>query len=173
MMKFTSITLINSFLLFILILFSCCDKIDKDDIKSCANIHACNTFQRTPKDGKYKDLLDNIIQIKNICGSLCETQKVVAMPETIMPDKTFLMMKKDVNCYTIWNSSIFDRPSPIKFPIQNLPSYILKYFTHNGQIKVLSHYLDDTASGNNDGRRLGNNTFNDLVKLIKRCFLAK
>lgn len=103
---------------------------------------------------KYKDLLRNIIKIKNQCGGLCRFDYSGEFKE-ISSGKTFRALKKEVKCNDLWNNSIFDQPSTIKFPIQKLPSYLIQYFNHNGRVKILPDYRDDTNTENDKTNRWG------------------
>ena len=103
---------------------------------------------------KYANLFNNIIQIRNQCGSLCNFDYGDDFEEVPF-GKTFRPINKTVKCDDLWNNSFFDQPSTIKFPIQKLPAYLLPYFNHNGRVKILSHYIDDTNTEDHETNRWG------------------
>ena len=142
----------------------CCFAIPKEnDTTATSPNHDSDFFLNLPESKickpkeilmKYKDLLKNIIKIKDQCGSLCRFDYDNKFKET-SSGKTFRALKKDVKCNALWNNSIFDQPSTIKFPIQKLPSYLLQYFNHNGRVKILPDYRDDTNTENHKTNRWG------------------
>ena len=51
--------------------------------------------------------------------------------------------KKDVNCYALWNTSIFDEPNKFQRTLQIIPSYLEKYFSYNNQVPIDPYYFDN------------------------------
>ena len=103
---------------------------------------------------KYKELLRDVINIKNQCGSLCRFDYADEL-KVNSSGKTFRALQKEVKCNDLWNNSIFGLPSTIKFPIQKLPSYLIQYFNHNGRVKFLPDYRDGTNTENGRTNRWG------------------
>ena len=103
----------------------------------------------------YKELKNNILEIKNRCGSLCNIEYDDQSKETLS-NETFKAVKKTVDCHNLWHSSIFDQPSSMKYPIQKLPSYLLQYFASNGRVKIFYDYRDDTNTENHVTNSWGN-----------------
>ena len=118
-----------------------------------ANHPESKTCQQKSIQIKYKDLLTNIIQIRNQCGSLCNFN--YGDDFEVPLGKTFRAINKTVKCDCLWNNSFFDQPSTIKFPIQKIPAYFLPYFNHNGRVKILSDYRDDINTENHKTNRWG------------------
>ena len=112
----------------------------------------CKTKQKTTI---YKELKNNIVEIKIRCGSLCNIEYDDQFKESLS-NRTFKAVQKTVDCYNLWHSSILDKASKTKYPIQKIPSYLVQYFTYNGRVKILYDYRDDTNTENHVTNRWGN-----------------
>ena len=110
--------------------------VDSDYIKS-----------KTVKTKQYKNLINEIRIIKENCGELCETVDI-DRSAVLQSGKLFHRIDKTPNCNSLWNTSIFDIERNFNEPLQRLPKYLLRYFTHNGKVEILPHYLDGTNSEN-------------------------
>ena len=123
---------------------------------------------KNEKSGKtqynhYRYIEKKIDLIKQQCGSLCEIHFEHAVP---MSDKSLYYyepIEKDVNCKTLWNSSIFDESSGFKEPIQKLPTYLQKYFSYNNTVDIKPYYFDQNEID------LRNHTFNTWG-MISFCY---
>ena len=99
----------------------------------------------------YQKLKDNIVEMRKRCGSLCEDKRVPdPMNGTILHDKGYhpVFEKLPVVCESLWNTSIFEQPSPFQDPLQIVPKYLQDYYSYHGGIKVTPHYYADLDTEN-------------------------
>ena len=99
------------------------------------------------KTKQYKTLLNDIRMIKENCGELCETVDI-DKSAVLQSGNLYHRIDKMPNCDSLWNTSMFDIPRNFNTPLQRLPKYLIKYFSHNNEVELLYHYLDDTNSEN-------------------------
>ena len=96
-------------------------------------------YQRDRSSHKhYQKLKDNIVEMRKRCGSLCEDKRVPdPMNDTILHDKGYhpVFDKSPVVCESLWNTSIFEQPSPFQDPVQIVPKYLQDYYSYYGGIK--------------------------------------
>ena len=110
-----------------------------------------NITEKSLNPQKYSDISENIKNIKDLCGRLCEPEDVDSFYSNhISSDRNRLYkyIDKLPNCIGLWNGSIFDLPIDLEFPLQKLPKYLVKYFTHNGRTNISYDYRDDKDNEN-------------------------
>lgn len=110
-----------------------------------------NITEKSLNPQKYRDILKHIKKIKDHCGRLCETEDVDSLDSNYISsdrNRLYKYIDKLPNCNGLWNSSIFDLPSDLEFPLQKVPKYLVKYFTHNGRTKISYNYRDDKDNEN-------------------------
>ena len=90
----------------------------------------------------YANLLTKIELIKTICGELCDTDAIRHKPIRVNDDFHYIPLKKKVDCLNIWNNSI-DAVSEFKAPIQKIPKYLKRYFTHDDMVDLKYSYYDE------------------------------
>ena len=110
----------------------------------------CSTTNRQ----QYNDIQKRIEKIKDHCGQLCD----VGWPRNLTnvdvnafqigfhmqrENLYYPFPKKDVNCYALWNTSIFDEPNKFQRTLQIIPSYLEKYFSYNNQVPIDPYYFDN------------------------------
>ena len=93
----------------------------------------------------------NIMEIKKRCGSICSDTiasklKFMGALHSNVYDPVF--EKIPVVCESLWNTSLFEEPSPFKYPIQILPKYLLDHYSSNGGVRVTPHYYADVDTEN-------------------------
>ena len=99
----------------------------------------------------YQQLKDDIMEMRKRCGSLCEYKRVPdPVNDTISHDKGYhhVFEKLPVVCESLWNTSIFEQPSPFQDPLQIVPKYLQDYYSYYGGIKVTPHYYADLDTEN-------------------------
>ena len=99
----------------------------------------CN-FVRSRK--LYQYLRTKIESIKTICGELCDTNTSKYKPIRNGDSFHYIPLKKEINCKNIWNDSL-DAVSSFKEPLQKLPKYLTKYFSHNRMVDLTYAYYDE------------------------------
>ena len=119
------------------------------------NLNDDNDCTIKQKTTIYKEIKNNILEIKSRCGTLCNIEYDDQFEETLS-NKTFKAVKKTLDCQNLWASSIFDQPSTMNYPIQKLPTYLIQYFTYNDRVKILYDYRDDTNTENHVTNSWGN-----------------
>ena len=112
-------------------------KHDKDFNQSITN----NKNQST-NEMVYTNLWTKIELIKTICGQLCDTDTTKHKPIRGNDDFLYIPLKKEVDCLNVWNDSI-DAVSDFKQPIQKIPKYLKKYFTHDNMVDLKYSYYDE------------------------------
>ena len=139
------------------------------------NIH--NAKYSTTKMQQYNNIQKRIEKIKDHCGQLCD----VGYPRNLtnVDFKAFQIgyhmqgenlynpfPKKDVNCYALWNTSIFDEPSKFQRTHQIIPSYLKKYFSYNNQVPINPYYFDNLVDEERatDGANWGNLLIMNIIR---------
>ena len=109
----------------------------------------------------YKDIKNKIELIKKECGSLCDIDPSTYKP---IPDNSkfyYVPIKKEVDCQSLWNNSIFDEKGLFKEAPQTIPKYLRGYFTHNSSLVDIKRFYFDEINDN-----IWNDTFNNWGRYI-------
>ena len=101
-----------------------------------------NNKNRSANEMVYTNLWTKIELIKTICGQLCDTDTTKHKSIRVYDDFHYIPLKKEVDCLNIWNDSI-DAVSEFKKPIQKIPKYLKRYFTHDDMVDLKYSYYDE------------------------------
>ena len=91
----------------------------------------------------YIHLHSKIELIKNDCGMLCDTKIKPQNKRNHDGAVVYAQIEKKVDCIALWNNSEIDRKIEFGEPIQMIPKYLYKYFSHNGMVNIQPYYFDE------------------------------
>ena len=107
--------------------------------------------EKTSKKYRYERVKDNIIEMRNWCGSLCNDISGREFETNIESNNSIylpIFKKIPITCESLWNTSVFEENNPFEYPIQILPKYLMNYYSYSGEIRVTPHYYADLDTEN-------------------------
>ena len=98
-------------------------------------------------DFKSKQLYDNLLLVRKLCGELCDTSFTNESNYLQFTDlRYFDHLQKSTDCVALWSSHFIDAAGQFPPALQSVPDFLTGEFSYDGRVNMLPYYKDGSKS---------------------------